>query len=157
MGTIDSLINILVVVVVLFHKRILPVIGLDPKRLRDMIGILSVGVFILIVEFLKRQPVLSDHTELFLVGLILGVPHGILNATNVIKNIKDNVLYARKGLGFYLTFVVVVTGVAAAAYFHYVTEFLLLAAGMSLTDLALVVFYIVRYEKRFGPVILNRL
>lgn len=154
--SLETVIEIIALVVVLFHKRILVALGFGPKRLRDLIGILSVGVFLLIVAYLRTHSVLSDHKELFAAGLILGVPAGILTATNMLKNIKDNVLYPRKSFGFYST-----SGLGAAAgvgafYFGYVTDFLSFAAGMSLTILTLLMFYIIRYEKRFGPVSLNR-
>lgn len=75
-ASLETVIEIIALLVVIFHKRILAALGFDPKRLRDLIG--------------------------------------------------------------------------------YVTDFLAFAAGMSLTNLALLMLYIIRYEKRFGPVRLNR-
>ena len=59
--SLETVIEIIALVVVLFHKRILVALGFGPKRLRDLIGILSVGVFLLIVAYLRTHSVLSDR------------------------------------------------------------------------------------------------
>jgi hypothetical protein len=155
-ASLDSLFFLLALIFVLFHKRILRRLGLNPKRARDLFGILYAGVLILIVNYLRVEFFLSDHVRLFLAGLIVGIPAGILTTKDMFKNIKNNVLYPRRGFVFYLScFVGTVLG-GGAAYLGLFREFLSFAAGWSMMSLALLIFYVVRYEKRFGPLMLNR-
>ena len=148
----DSVVGYLTLAVVLFHKRILLRLGLNPRRARDLFGILSAAGFLLIANnYLRVESFLSDHIKLFLAGLIAGIPAGILSTKDMFKNIKDNVLYPKRGFVFYLSWIVGAVLGGGAAYFGVVNEFLSFAAGLSTMGLALLIFYIIRYEKRYGP------
>ena len=143
------------VVLMLFHKRILRRLGFNPERARDKFGFLSTAFFIFIVTYLAAQSSLSYHITFFLGGLSVAIPAGILSRKHTFKNIKDNVLYSRRGLVFYLSLVAGAVLGGAAGYLGLLKEFVSFAAGWATMSLALLVFYIVRYEKKLGPLMLD--
>ncbi len=71
------------------------------------------------------------------------------------KNINDNVLYSRKSFAFYLSLVAGVVLGSAAGYLGLLREFVSFGGGWATASLALLVFYIVRYEKKLGPLMIN--
>lgn len=139
----------------LFHKSILRRLGFNPERARDKFGILSAALFILIVTYLGAQSSLSYHVTYFFTGVSVAIPAGVLSRKHMFKNINDNVLYSRKSFAFYLSLVAGVVLGSAAGYLGLLREFVSFGGGWATASLALLVFYIVRYEKKLGPLMIN--
>jgi len=150
----DAIFQLLLATVALFHKGILRGLGLNPKRVRDRLGILWVIFFAFVVNYasyLVAEPFRSRPMKFFLVGLVVGIPAGILSAKDMFKNVKDNILYPQRRLLLYLSLLVSGALGGGAFYFGFVEEFLSVAAGWSTTSLGVLMLYIIRYEKSYGP------
>jgi predicted MFS family arabinose efflux permease len=139
----------------LFHKTILRRLGFNPERARDKFVILSAAFFIFIATYLGAQSPLTYHMAFFLGGLSVAIPTGILSRKYTFKNIKGNVLYSRRGCAFYLSLIAGTVLGGVAVYSGLLKEFVSFAAGWATMSLALLLFYIVRYEKKLGPLMLN--
>jgi predicted MFS family arabinose efflux permease len=154
-ASLNSVFAFVSVILVLFHKPILRRLGFNSERARDKFVILSAAFFIFIATYLGAQSPLPYHMTFFLGGLSVAIPAGILTRKHRFKNIKDNVLYPRKGLAFYLPILAGAVVGGVAAYLGFLKEFVSFAAGWTTMSLGLLVFFTVRYEKKLGPLMLD--
>ena len=151
----NSIFGFLLVVTILFHKRILRSQGFNPDRARDKFTILAVAFFLSVPTIPIGQSSIVYSLIFFFGGLILAIPAGVLSWKHTVRNIKDNVLYFDEGgLALYVALIGVIIVSAVAGYLGFMMEFVWSAAGWTTMSLALLVFLIVKHEKKVGPLML---
>jgi hypothetical protein len=151
----NSIFGFLLVMIILFHKRILRSQGFNPERARDKFTIFAVAWFLSVPTIPVAQLPIIYYLMFFLGGLILAIPAGVLSWKHTVRNIKGNVLYFDKGgLPLYAAILGVIIVGAIAGYLGFMVEFVWFGWGWTTMSFAFLVFLIVKHEKKVGPLML---
>jgi len=140
----------LVVIIAIFSKRMIRLLGLQPERARDVLWFVAAFVCFAIAPALITDSFVTRNWPLFTGGAILGFLYGLLSGRHAIRHIKGDVLSFRTGLSFYVTVSLVLIVGLWAAHARRMDQFNAFAAGLCLTSMVAMAGMISRHERHHG-------
>lgn len=154
--SLNLIIGLLLVIIFVFQNRILRVLKLDPNRARDFFAFVAAYFLLVLLYGLIFSESFGRYKVLILVGLLLSIPMSILQDYFFFRKIKDNILYMRWGLRSLVAFLVGVGIAICLIKLWSFPEILSFFLGYCFTSLVIRVAYVLRYEKKFGLLIISR-
>ncbi len=143
---------------VVFHKRVMRYLQLDPNRARDLFGYFFVALLVVMLDSFISKEWTDGDIRLYIIGVIMGIPIAILGNYFTFRNIRDNVL-GSKPPGRTLIAMTLVISICLAVipfYLGLVREFAAILWGACLSIFTVLFIDILRYEKTHGILFLKR-
>ena len=154
--SLNLIIGLLILMMLIFQNCILRLLRLDPNRARDFFGFIAAYFLLIMIYALVSSESFGCHKLLFLVGLIIGIPVSIIQDYIIFRKIKNNILFMRWGLRSLVAFLVGVGIAICLVKLWSLTEILSFFLGYCFTSLVIRVAYLLRYEKKFGVLIISK-
>jgi ABC-type proline/glycine betaine transport system permease subunit len=150
---IDGIIICLLISVTFFRKVTFRFLSLEHNRARHLFCFWAVLFALILFNSLYRDSLISEHLVLFVGGLVVGVPAGLLNDRYISRHVEENILYLnRHGRGVCLSVIVgIIIGIWAVSSDHF-SEFLAFSLGLTMVGLLYGVYHIIRLERDHGPI-----
>ena len=146
-------------ILMFFNKRIIRYLGFEPCRMRDLLGYFSLIFLPITVNGFIANGLFLRNIEVYIAGLIIGVPITIIGNHFYFKRVKDNVLYPPTGKHI-LPSVLIGTLISDAMVFIALRlgysdkeisgKIVALAWGICSVGLIGILVDVIRYEKKHG-------
>jgi hypothetical protein len=155
-NTLNLIIIPIFVIVLTFQNRTLRLLKLDPNRARDFFSFIAAYFLLILLYGLIFWGSFAHYKILVLAGLLLSIPISILQDYFIFRKIKDNILFLRRGLRSLLAFLIGVGIAICIIRLWSFPEILSFFLGYCFTSLVIRVAYVLRYEKKFGLLMISK-
>ena len=149
------ILTVVIVILLVFLKRIMWLFGFDPGRARDLFGFSTLLFLLIIFQSFILNGFIFKNTKFFVTGVIIGVPVTIVTNHFYFRNIKDNVLYPT----WKYILLAILIGIPLGTWVvheGFVREALSLMFGICFVDIIGLFVDSMRYEKKHGELYLKK-